>query len=294
MKHSLVLLFGALLAIAADLGARPAPLSPPVAEIRDALRAGKVEAAVDASQRAVEQQADDAAAWWWAGRAYGQQAMRANVLMMPKWASRTRDAFQKAVELNPSHVDARLDLMSFYLMAPSIMGGGRDKAEAQAKAIAGLDASMGKVAEARLAGADEQPERAAALHREALALDPDNRHARQGLAGAAAQRKDWEALRALWQQALERGGPDAPYAQYQLGRTAAISGEQLEQGLAHLDSYIAGQQDPDIGVPAAHWRRGQILDKLGRRAEAIASIERALVDEAIREQAEADLERLRK
>jgi tetratricopeptide (TPR) repeat protein len=43
------------------------------------------------------------------------------------------------VRLNPNSAEARTDLAEFYLEAPGIVGGGRDKAEAQAQQIASLD-----------------------------------------------------------------------------------------------------------------------------------------------------------
>jgi len=281
------------LAFSGDARAVEPPLAPAIAEIRDALRLGNIDAAVEASEAAVAQLGGSARAWWWAGRAYGQQAMAASLFGKAKWASRTREAFEKAVELDPAHVESRFDLMSYYLMAPSIVGGGRDKAEAQAAAIAGLDASMGKLAQARLAASDDESERAQALVGEALALDPDNRQARLMQAASAAERKDWAAVRALWQTQLARTRHHA-LARYQLGRTAAISGEELDDGLAQLDSFIAAGEVPEeLTMAAAYWRRGQILDKLGRRDEAIESLQRAVDDRNIGEQAAADLKRIR-
>jgi tetratricopeptide (TPR) repeat protein len=272
----------------------PLPPDPLVAEIRTALRAGELDAAIRAAERAVKARADDAEAWWWAGRAYGQQAMRASVFAKAKWASRTRAAFERSVELDPGHLRARYDLMNYYLMAPGIMGGGRDKADAQAAAIAAVDPSMGKVAEARLAGADKQPERAERLLQDALQLDPVNLAATQSLAGIAVQRKDWATVRSLWQQKLEYE-QHRSMAKYQLARAAALSGEQLEEGLVLLDRFIAAGEVPDeLSMAAAYWRRGHLLEKLGRKQEAIESLQLAIDDPDIGSQAVADLERVRK
>jgi hypothetical protein len=52
-----------------------------------------------------------------------------------------REAFQKAVELDPSNMDAQFGLMGYYLAAPAIAGGGIDKARDQARAIARVDAA---------------------------------------------------------------------------------------------------------------------------------------------------------
>ena len=266
------------------------PLPAPVAEIRALLASGDADRAIEAADRAVEGFAGNAHAWFWAGRAYGLKAMQANIFAKPKWAGRTRDAWERAVALDPRHVDAHLSLLDFYRMAPSIMGGGEDKANAQVATIARLDASLGKFAEATLAYADDEA-RGGALLREALALDANNRRARMFLAAVAMQREDWTAARAAWEPALD-AGPLQAVARYQLGKVAALSGDGLDTGLAHLDAYIAGEPDPELSVPAAHWRRGQILEKLGRGEEAIAAYRLALADPDVRKLAEADLARL--
>ena len=60
----------------------------------------------------------------WLGRVYGEKADHANFLSAASLAGKTRDEFQRAVQLNPTDVEARLDLAEFYLAAPGIVGGG--------------------------------------------------------------------------------------------------------------------------------------------------------------------------
>lgn len=75
----------------------------------------------------------------WLGRIYGEKADRASWFTAASLAGKVRDQFEVAVKLNPDNVDARTDLAEFYLEAPGIVGGGRDKAEAQANALEKLD-----------------------------------------------------------------------------------------------------------------------------------------------------------
>src|SRR5690606_26237095 len=86
-------------------------------EIRDALRRNDLDAAIEASESATGGSAD-ARVWLWAGRAYGRQAIEASLFTQPKWAGRTRDAWEKAVALDPELLDARFDLIQYYLQAP--------------------------------------------------------------------------------------------------------------------------------------------------------------------------------
>ena len=72
----------------------------------------------------------------WLGRVYGEKADRANFLAAAVLAGKVREEFERAVQLNPQDVDARLDLAEFYLSAPGIVGGGEQKAREQARSIA--------------------------------------------------------------------------------------------------------------------------------------------------------------
>jgi tetratricopeptide (TPR) repeat protein len=65
----------------------------------------------------------------WLGRAYGQQASRANLFSAFALARRVHTAFEESVRLAPNNVEALLDLGTFYVLAPGAVGGGVDKAE---------------------------------------------------------------------------------------------------------------------------------------------------------------------
>jgi tetratricopeptide (TPR) repeat protein len=75
----------------------------------------------------------------WLGRVYGEKADRSNFLTAVNLAGKVRGEFERAVQLNPSDIDARLDLAEFYLEAPGIVGGGEDRARDQARSIATLN-----------------------------------------------------------------------------------------------------------------------------------------------------------
>src|SRR5208337_2801204 len=64
----------------------------------------------------------------WLGRVYGEKADRANFVIAAGLAGKVRAEFERAVQLSPDDVDARLDLAEFYAEAPGIVGGGEQKA----------------------------------------------------------------------------------------------------------------------------------------------------------------------
>jgi tetratricopeptide (TPR) repeat protein len=65
----------------------------------------------------------------WLGRAYGLKASHANPFLAIGLAKKVHVAFERAVELNPTNISAMSDLGQFYVGAPSIVGGGLDKAQ---------------------------------------------------------------------------------------------------------------------------------------------------------------------
>lgn len=65
----------------------------------------------------------------WLGKAWGRRAESANVFQAPGFASRAREAFEKAVALDATHKDSLEDLFQYYLEAPGMLGGGLDKAK---------------------------------------------------------------------------------------------------------------------------------------------------------------------
>ena len=85
-------------------------------------------AAASECSAALRTLANDSSAQDWAGRAYGMQADSAGPIAGLRLALKVRNAFESAVRLNPLNGDAVNDLSEYYVDAPSIVGGGFDKA----------------------------------------------------------------------------------------------------------------------------------------------------------------------
>jgi tetratricopeptide (TPR) repeat protein len=268
-------------------------LSEPVAELRNLIRAGNLDLAIEKGESLVEAPGADANAWLWLGNAYAQQAIVASWLRKASWASKCREAYERAVQLDGNNLDARFSLFNFYINAPSIMGGGLDEAQSQAAAIARIDAASGHLANGGIAlGFDKDEKKAETEYRQALGIAPDNTRARLTLSSLLLNGKRWGEARTLWLGALERNAEDA-MAVYMIGRIAAVSGEDLDNGLIFLDRYLAFKVKPEeIGEAPAHWRRGLILERLGRKDEAIAEIRKAVTMDVSLRDAQKDLERL--
>ena len=100
---------------------------------------------------AAELAPDSAQAHYWLGNAYGYQIGRVGTLSQGFMAPKLRDAFERAIALDPDLHDARSSLMEYYLQAPAIAGGSVEKARAQAAELERRDPPRGHYARARLA-----------------------------------------------------------------------------------------------------------------------------------------------
>lgn len=298
MSQSPRLLVRSVLLLAIALGAdvtqaQTPPLPAAAVEVRDQMNAGELDRAIELAEAWTEREPQSSQAFVWLGRVYGRQALEASVFTKLSWAGKCREAWETAVKLDPANVEARFDLLGYYLQAPSMAGGGRDKAEAALPAIDAIHPSYGQLARGQMAAADKDLAAARSHFEAAVAADPASIRARTALASLHLREQRNADAREVWQQALQLK-PDDIYAVYQLGRLAALTGEELETGLQQLDQFLAVEDKPsDLSVEGAHWRRGQILAKLGRTDEARAALQLASAgDKQVAELAQADLKKL--
>jgi len=124
---------------------------------------GDWDRAESSCRKAASLEPDNSRFHLWLGRVYGEKADRANFLAAAGLAGKVRGEFERAVQLNPKDVDARLDLAEFYLAAPGIVGGGEDKARGQAQSIAPVNPAREHWIYARIA---EKKKDAATAERE--------------------------------------------------------------------------------------------------------------------------------
>src|SRR4029453_9493404 len=82
-------------------------------------------AAIQTLERGVALAPADAQTHRWLGRAVGEEPNRKSSFSL---AIRVRRQFEEAVRLDPMNLDARRDLLEFYLEAPRLLGGGDEKA----------------------------------------------------------------------------------------------------------------------------------------------------------------------
>jgi tetratricopeptide (TPR) repeat protein len=276
----------------ANSGVASTPL-PVIERARVLIESGKAEAAVDLLKSAQKSENNDAQLAFWLGRAYGGMAENAGAFKMMSIARDARDSFAVAVRIDPSFVEARFALMEFYLMAPGFMGGGDDKARAEAEAIRRLDKLAGYRAFAALASADDESEKARALFETAVKefSDVPESYYHFGIY-LDTQEKDRQAARQMMERALSVD-PDFMPAHFQLGRLSLLTDTGLGKGEASLQRYVA--HVPKLDAPPmfrAYYWLGLIKEKQGDRTKAQSFLRRSAQLRPNHPDTEAALERV--
>ncbi len=87
-----------------------------------------IEKAVDETEKAIELNPNNAELQYNYGAALGIKTQNAGAFKQAFLAPKIKNAFKRAVELDPKYVLARIGLAQFYMMAPGIVGGDEDEA----------------------------------------------------------------------------------------------------------------------------------------------------------------------
>jgi len=255
-------------------------------EGRAAMQARKFDEAATSFERAVELNPNRSEYHLWLGHAYTKQLASANFIRKGMIGRRIGPQYDKAVELDSSSVAAAEARVDFYLEAPGMVGGGVDKAKAEAARLTRLNAYAGGFARAKIAEKEKLPEQTESEYRGLMRSFPDSTRPVAVLATLLQSRERYPEAFDLIDARLARF-PNDTVMIYQLGRVAAISGHEMTRGEAALRKFLSllGVSDPSSRANA-HFRLGMIREKQGDVANARVQYDSAIVlnpryDEAI-------------
>lgn len=224
------------------------------------------------------------------GNALGAKAIANGIMSALGYAGTIRDAFKKAVELDPQNIEARMALMRYYLQAPGIVGGGIGKARTLATQTASVNPEAARLMQARLDASDDKPGAAEAAvlampvsSNEAIA--DGQRDLLISLANDHMNAKRFADAERVLREAVKRF-PDSTSAPYSLARVQQEQGKHRE-AVAGFEQVLA--KDPHS---ATWYRIGQSQQALGEKAKAASAYERALaLGEQLPKGAKADAEK---
>ncbi len=301
-----------------------------LSEVHEAF--GDPDTALQLAEQALTLDSGSADYHYQVGAMSGEVARKASVFRQLPLAHAVEKEAKIAISLNPKHIDARSLLVTFYLEAPAIVGGDKQKAHEMAAEITRLDPVEGASARAEIArsekdeagleaaylsGAAAGPqnydaqldlakyyasdtqkkfELAESRAKIALKIDPGQAGAYGLLADLFAQSGRIAELDALLLQSEKNVSDDlSPF--YQAAHRFQLQGKELPRAESYFRKYFESalrkRGAPD---PAeAHWQLGLVLEKTWPQilSEAIAEVEKAVHMSTNLEDAKKDLKRMK-
>jgi Tfp pilus assembly protein PilF len=236
---------------------------------------GDIDKAADLFERAIKTQADRSEYFLWWGRALGRMAERAMFLKAPFLARKSRDAFQRAVELDPNNFDARDDLLSFYLEAPAFLGGGKDKALALVEQIKSSHPCEFHIQLAGIYQKEKLFDRAEEELQKTIEAQPSCLGGYRALAELFESRTGMNAAREALEKAV-RLFPKSPVAHFAWGRFEAEAGGNLATARQELELFLASYVSGEPYPFEAHYWLGKMFLKMNRPQKAQEEFQRAL------------------
>lgn len=235
--------------------------------------------AVQAFEKAVKADDKNAEYHLWLARGLGEIAQRANVFRQAYLAKRVKSEFEKTVQLDPSSIGGHDGLRTFYAEAPGVMGGSMAKAREEAEAIARVNPMRGHFARAANFNKEKDTVAYERELRAAVTEFPDSLTATATLVNwLVGKKREPEAFAAIDKYVARR--PGDILGAWWIGRTAAITGKELDRGEQALKKVLASYETDTTAkllAPASvHFRMGDIHAKKGDKARARAEYEEAL------------------
>lgn len=232
--------------------------------------------AIANGERAIALKPSDSDYHMWLGRAYGEKASSSNFLSAIELAKKTRVQFEAAVQLNGNNAAARCDLSEFYVDAPGFLGGGKDKARAQADQLMSIDPASGHWVRSIVALKDDKFDVAEQELVAAIQTDKSPAKRWMDLASFYRTRSRMKEMENAIQKALSV--PNRPWATLYDGAEILIRAGQNFNGAAEMLRNYINSGDPGDEAPVfqAHYLLGTLLEKMGNRAGAANEYRAAL------------------
>jgi len=197
----------------------------------------------------------------WLGRIYGEKADRAGFFSAAGLVKKVRSSFERAVELAPNDWEARADLGEFYLEAPGIVGGGKDKARDQANALMPLRPAKAYWLLGRIAEKNKDMTEAERQFRAGIAATHSARSWVELAIFFRHQNRLDEMEKAL--RELENATIDDPLALMDGASLTVRTGRDPALGIRLLQRYFSAGTIEEGPAFKAHEYWGQLLERQG-------------------------------
>ncbi len=232
--------------------------------------------AVKYGEKAVSLEPQNSIYHLWLGREYGRKAAESNPLSAAGLAKKTKSEFERAVQLDPANVPARLDLAQYYTEAPGFMGGGVDKARAQAAAIQATDPGAAHLILARVAEKEKRYSEAEAEYRAAIQQAKNPADMWLQLAEFYREHGRVDDMQSAVRSAVTQ--PHKPAESYfDAGNELLLGSRDYLAAADYLQKYLtSGELVESAPAFRAHYLMGQLQEKLGHNGAAASEYQASL------------------
>ena len=240
-----------------------------ISQARAALDRDEPALAVTLLEQAVRQSPESAEAHGCLGVAYGSEALTANIVRRVSLAQKARSELEKAVEIDPDQVDARIGLLEYYTLAPRLLGGDIEKAREQANVIKSRDSIGGHRAHAFISVHLKRIDLARKEFLDAVAEQPLSAKSHYWLGSFyETTDKNYPAASAEFEMAAKLDPTYMP-VQFEIGHLAALAGINLERGQEALAGYLNHKpKNDEPTLDRAEYWLGMIYERMGNEAAA--------------------------
>ena len=224
--------------------------------------------AVKNGEKAVGLSPDNSMYHLWLGREYGEKANAANPLSAASLAKKAKAEFEQAVKLDPANVQAHADLAEYYTDAPSIMGGGTDKARDQATQVAKYDQATSHWILAIIAEKEKRYPDSEKELQDAIKVAKNPAQYWMNLASFYRRRSQFDKMQKAISQALVQPNKSTE-VYYNAASELLSAGRDLASAIQYGKQYLASNaMVEDAPAFRAHYLLGQVYEKMGNKSEA--------------------------
>lgn len=241
------------------------------------LESNQYDNAVSSAEKAVSLDPNNSVCHQWLGEAYGQKADHVSMFSAYSWARKTQKEFATAVQLDERNFDADQDLVEYDCTAPSMVGGGEDKAQALIQKMMTLDPAEGHFAQGVCKAVKKDYAAADVEYARALEAKPKTANRIYDIGDYFLQRGQGDKLLqvAATGEALARQDPRGKYYQ---AVGWILSGQKYPEAEQQLRQYLAaGPMRSTYPAPwDAHYWLGRLYAAQKNTARAGSEYQEAL------------------
>ena len=234
----------------------------------------KWDGAINQYKKLVDASYDNANYQYKYGGALGMKALEVNKFKALGLITDVKEAFLRAAEIDPKHIDVRWAMVELYMQLPGIIGGSKKKSLKYANELENLSKVDGYLAKGYIYEYDDELKLAESYYKKAIDVGGSLTCYDKLTKLYESENEPIKAIANI-EEAYEKH--DRNQMNYQIGKVSADYNVELDKGERCLNIYIENHSVED-GVPIewAFLRLAQIEKNRNNKMEALKWIDKAL------------------